>query len=240
MSKLTFDRLVSATFAVCALAVTGIVISREFRRPAGLSQTAVASEPVYLIGWEDEIAKGLRVGPDDAEVKIMELVDFECPYCRAHAARMDTLRAEFRDELQVIVHHFPLARHRFAQLLAVTIECAALQDAVAPLYTLLFAKQDSIGLKSWRSLADEAGIGNPAEFERCRTANASFPRIEYGRALAERVGATGTPTILINGWMLPRTPSLAELRSGVRAVLAGLTPAEGDSVRLAPPDALKP
>jgi protein-disulfide isomerase len=48
-------------------------------------------------------------------------------------------------------------------------------------------------------------------FEACAALPAdSFPRIQYGLDLAERVGATGTPTVWINGEV--GRPTLAELR----------------------------
>lgn len=49
---------------------------------------------------------------------------------------------------------------------AVAAECGDLQDSFEEVENALYVNQDSIGLKSWRVLADEAGVPEPDEFAR--------------------------------------------------------------------------
>jgi protein-disulfide isomerase len=170
------------------------------------------------------VEAGIRVGPPTAAVTIIEFMDMECPFCQRLAFAMDSLRSEFPDDIAVVVHHFPLTNHRFARIAAVAVECADDQGAFEQFFALLFQKQDSIGLKDWDAFAAEAGVADIDEFANCRQTNSTFPRIDYGRAFGESIGVRGTPTVVINGWKMPRVPQLNDLRASVRAVLAGGLP----------------
>jgi protein-disulfide isomerase len=156
----------------------------------------------------------------------MEFMDIECPFCRRLAFATDSLRAEFPADVAVVIQHFPLSNHGSAQGAALAIECAAAQTGFERLYALLFAQQDSLGIKQWKTFASEAGVEDIDEFERCINEHETLPRIEYGLALGQRIGVRGTPTVVINGWKLARPPSLDDLRKSVRATLAGGRPVE--------------
>jgi protein-disulfide isomerase len=127
------------------------------------------------------------------------------------SGRLDSLLAEHPDAAQVSFHHWPLRNHPHALPAAVASECADRQGAFAAFARALFARQDSIGVRPWRAFAERASVSDLEAFEACAALPAdSFPRIQYGLDLAERVGATGTPTVWINGEV--GRPTLAELR----------------------------
>jgi protein-disulfide isomerase len=87
----------------------------------------------------------------------------------------------------------------------------------------VFEKQDSLGLKSWSSFALDAGIQDTVMFARCAGDTVELPLVVRGRALGERIGVRGTPTILINGWRMPAPPydSLADI---IKRVVDGSPP----------------
>jgi protein-disulfide isomerase len=125
--------------------------------------------------------------------------------------------------------HFPLRSHRLALPAARAAECAAEQGAFEEMHRTLFARQDSLGLKSWGSYAAEAGIPDTARFLECTASQRSFPRVEAGRRVGEREGVSATPTVLVNNWRLRRPPSEDDLALLVADVRAGRKP----SVRVA-------
>ena len=62
--KPTVDQAVSITFAVCAVVVVGVMVSREFREGSAPVQAPQPESPTsFLQGWETEAAKGIRIGP---------------------------------------------------------------------------------------------------------------------------------------------------------------------------------
>lgn len=227
----------SVVIALSTLAVATAFIARDFRAPQ-TPQEGPNRTSVYLDGWEGYVDNGLRRGARDAPVKLIEFIDFECPFCRQQAARMDSLLLEFPHDVQVTTHHFPLMSiHRFAQVSAESVECAAFQNRAVELASLIFAKQDSLGLKEWSSFAEEAGVPDVERFEYCRTGPHYFPRISLGMAFGDLAGVTSTPTLVVNGWKMSRPPSSTdELREIVRTVLRGQPAARGDTISVEHPD----
>jgi protein-disulfide isomerase len=86
------------------------------------------------------------------------------------------------------------------------------------MHHLLLSKQDSFGLKSWTSFALEASVGDTIAFVECVMQDASsFPGILRDRALGDELGVHSTPTVIIEGWRMPRPPTYAELLAMVEA-----------------------
>jgi protein-disulfide isomerase len=150
-----------------------------------------------------------------ARIVITEFMDFQCAWCKRLIPRVDSIKREFAEEIAIVVHHFPLDNHRWAIPAAIAAECAHRQDRFAAMYRLLFAQQDSFGLKTWTTYAVEAKVPDMKAFETCSSLPAdSFPRIASGRELGQRTGVTGTPTVWINGNVLG-TNGIGALRTGV-------------------------
>ena len=215
----------TATLVVAAVAVGAASVHREFLRPAPRNPAAAADNRVtYDEGWYGYLRHGVVIGDSSAPIKVIEFLDFECPFCRQLHGRLSVLRTRFRDTVAVVLVHFPLRQHRFALPAAHAAECAAEQNRFAGFADVLFTKQDSLGLKSWGEYAVEARLPDVARFERCNRAPTSSPRIDSGLAAGSRAGVRGTPTVLVNGWRLPGTPDSATLNNAVVSVLAGRAP----------------
>lgn len=119
---------------------------------------------------------------------------------------------------------FPLAQHRFAASAARGAECAAQHQRLDAWLDVVYRKQDSLGLKSWGAFAAEAGLTDTAVIARCASSPARVARIDAGRAWGQALDVTGTPTVIVNGWRLPGTPTDAELHRIVDELLAGRPP----------------
>jgi protein-disulfide isomerase len=192
---------------VALIVAAAIAVWNGTRQPA--SQRS--PEPQPLESWEQEFAAGILIGPEDAPIQIVELMDFQCPFCRAWSARLDSLAAEHPSAVQISFHHWPLPYHEDAIPAAVAAECAHRQGAFQAFARTLFSRQEAIGGESWRAFAAVAGVPDLEAFEACSALPPdSFPRIQYGIDLATKTQARGTPTIWLNGQVA--RPSLEELR----------------------------
>lgn len=149
--------------------------------------------------------------------------DFQCPFCRALHESIQAVRAEFGEEIVVTYLHYPLSYHREATPAALASECASKVGRFEQFADAIFASQDSLGLLSWEALAGRSGIPAIVPFMHCVNAMKDHPRISSGRQLGKSLGVTGTPTVLVNGWLLPVVPSRDELRRMVRELLSGKT-----------------
>lgn len=213
-----FERLVSI-FTVAVASIMAIVFfgdrARDRTVPPGVER--------IVANWEGYNMQGLWwVGERNAQVVITEFIDFECRHSAAHAVRLDTLLAEFGSRVAVVFHHFPLTVHGRSFEAAVASECAARQDRLASFRRAVLAQQDSIGVKSWTRFGEEIGIPDVDTFARCVLLPPdTFPRIGLGRGFARETGATGTPTVWVNGRILRRR-DLASLRQAVGEVMSAL------------------
>jgi hypothetical protein len=97
--------------------------------------------------------------------------------------------------------HYPLPQHEHALPGARAVECAQTAGQFEPFLDVLYEKQDSLGIKPWRSYALDTGIQDVLAFNECVADTMSVSRIDSGVAIGNRLRVAGTPTVLINGWM---------------------------------------
>lgn len=101
------------------------------------------------------------------------------------------------------------------------------------MYRALFADQDSLGLKPYSRYAVEAEMSDSATFESCMRAPAPF-QIAEDLEMGERLGVKGTPTLVVNGWLLSIPPTDMEFEKIVAASRDGRqwSPRGGDTVAI--------
>ena len=89
---------------------------------------------------------------------------------------------------------------------------------------ILFAQQDSLGLMSWQTMAARASVADSAKFGECVEARPDIAKIQAGEEMARRLGVRGTPTIVVNGWMLGAVPSASDLERLIAMFARGENP----------------
>lgn len=83
----------------------------------------------------------------------------------------------------------------------------------------MFQRQDSLGVLSWTSIAEAAGVIDTARFGRCVNDTMPVPQIEADLVEASRLSSNGTPTVLINGRRFATPPDSAELFAAIEKLL---------------------
>jgi NhaA family Na+:H+ antiporter len=221
--KIKADTLITGTLVLCALITTGVVVRREFFKPA--TPLAMSEQkPAFIKDWRTDLSKGVRMGPAEAPIQMMEFADFECPFCGSMHKTIKAVRERYPTQVAVTFIHFPLPNHRFALPAARVAECAGAQGRFEAMHDHLFEEQDGFGLKPWSDYATEAQVPDSAVFDDCIKHTESLPRVAEGEALGKLLDVRGTPTLILNGWKLGRPPSEQELDAMVKAVLAGKSP----------------
>jgi protein-disulfide isomerase len=217
--KLSFDRLVTLVLVSCAISMTVLVARHEYLNEDS-RQTSV-QKPRYVPDWKSHLDQGVLLGRTNAPVQLIELADFECPFCATFHKTLTALRARYPTQVSLTYVHFPLSGHRFAIPAAQAAECAGEQGKFEAMHDALFEQQQSFGLKPWTDVARIAGVSDLLAFDACTKREGQSPRIQAGQRLAADLGAKGTPTLLVNGWMLGGPPSLDKLQSMVSTLLSG-------------------
>lgn len=213
MRRLSLQDWCSVVIGACALGVSSVVVWDRFQGQPPARGAFQA--PVRVPDWEDARQYGHRLGVDDPVVQVVIWSDLECPACKGFEDV--TLQPFFQDnqsEVQIITRHWPLPQHKAAFPSAIAAECAAEQDRFYPFYHAVLAKQDSLLLKPFNELAVEAGVDDLEKFEACRRNPEKFKEIiERDTEAVGRLGGTGTPTVVVNGWQFRSLPRRSDLDS---------------------------
>jgi hypothetical protein len=161
--------------------------------------------------------------------------DLECPACRTFHQRANRILQQHKKDVSMVFVHFPLPMHRFAVPAAQAAECASTQGRFMSFIDAIFAKQDSIGIKSWGSYAHEAGITDTASIAQCARDPAPVKRVEAGRELALRWELRGTPSVIVNGRRYQSPPTDNEIDRVIKEALQASTTTDGSKSVLGPP-----
>lgn len=222
MFKKYLDTGLSIVLTIAAVTMAFSVVARG---RADRSAGAPPMDPEFYSDWTSWLDRSVLVGHDTAQVTIVQFVDFECPACKQfHNATLKSVLESFGSAVAVRYIHLPLTGiHRFARVAAEASECAAEQGHFGGFVDVVFAKQDSIGLKSWVSFAQEAGVPDAAAFTTCLNSPPA-PRVAAGKSIADELGIAATPTVVVNGWRLAGALSPSELSRVVHELLEGRQP----------------
>jgi len=176
-------------------------------------------------GWEQLADAGYRIGPESAAVQIVEWGDYQCPGCRSIAPRLDEVLSDFPADVSLVYRHWPLDRHPFARLAAMTVECAADQGQFEQVHSALYATTGWATAPSGDStaaliqLAVEAGVKDRVVLETCVKSRTHEGKIDRDVEAVRSLGGRGTPTILINGVLSPGYLTDEEIRDRIGRIL---------------------
>lgn len=161
----------------------------------------------------EEINSGLPdnvFGKKDSEVVLIEYGDFSCDGCRAFDERITPIMEEYEDRVAFVYRHFPLSTiHPNARTAAAYAEAAGLQGKYWQMHHTLFTNQ-----KEWSNLGanerDEQLKNYAQELDldldkltQDITDEQVTKKINFDMAMGKEEGVTGTPSIVLNGRMLP-------------------------------------
>jgi protein-disulfide isomerase len=221
--KSRWDMVLTVVLVGCAVLTTGLVLRRELFPPAAQSSSA-PQKPVFVDNWKSHLSKGMPLGPPEAPVQLIEFADFECPYCASFHKTLDQVRQKYPTQISLTYVHYPIQGHRFAEPAARVAQCAGDQGKFEAMHARLYEWQNQLGLKPWSAFATEAGVPDLAAFESCIQRDEPIAKVVEGRKLGDELGIHGTPTVIINGWKLQRSPSATELEAMVKSILEGKSP----------------
>lgn len=139
------------------------------------------------------------LGSRDAQVKIVEFSDFECPYCRQSFMIMRELTAQYGSQILYIYRDFPASEiHPNAQKAAEAGGCANEQGKFWPLHDKIFLNQDKITISDLKKYALQGGL-DQKQFNQCLDSGKYELEVKQDLADGITAGVRGTPTFFING-----------------------------------------
>ncbi len=141
-------------------------------------------------GWEEALKSGSVIGGGEGSLTVLEIADYECPYCRSSFAAVDSAIAQ---GIRVVYLHYPLKTHTHAMGAAVAATCAESQGRFVEMHRALMTTSDWQKDADWMREASRAGVGDLSAFQACIDSRAARARVEAHMALAVAAGIDGTP-----------------------------------------------
>jgi protein-disulfide isomerase len=158
-------------------------------------------------------------GPAHALVTIVEISDFECPFCSRVNPTIDEVRKTYGDKVRVVFKHNPLSFHKKARLAAKASLAAHEQGKFWEYHDLLFANQKALDPADLEQYAEQLGL-DLAAFRAALEKPEYETWIDEDQELAADVDAQGTPNLFVNGRKFTGAKSFADLKPAIEEELA--------------------
>lgn len=202
------QRLTQITVAIVAVAILAIIIVNRVGAGAA-SEFDLSNQPV--------------LGNPDAAVKVAMFKDFLCPHCATFSETVfPPLKSEFDGNDDVAFYYVDFPVMPGAEGIAAVAECVYQQsnDAFWDVYPVLMRSQDQLraGRTAALEIAGEYAAGIDREqLAECSEDPATLAVVRADGAMAAAAGATGTPSVFVNGRQVNN--SVSAISSAINAAL---------------------
>src|SRR5690606_7918699 len=132
---------------------------------------------------------------------IVEIGDFQCPFCARANATLDELERSYPGQIRVVWEDNPLPFHTDAMPAALAAAEARAQQGEAGFWRMhaqLFASTRALSRADLERYARDQGL-DLGRFRAALDLATHSAGITADQQLAARIGATGTPTFYVNG-----------------------------------------
>jgi protein-disulfide isomerase len=160
-------------------------------------------------------------GPAEAPIRVVEFSDFLCPYCKSIAGAFASYVPQSANRVVLYFKNFPLDQacnpslartvHPGACNLALGAICAQDQGKFWPYHDRVFATTPpNPGVAEVATLAAGAGLDGAA-LTACMTGASARDRLAAEIQEGKQGKVEGTPTVFINGRLLPRLNDFVQM-----------------------------
>ena len=202
-----------------ALLILCFVVIGLSSRNKGTSGVNVIDLSKYPLTTNDHVRGSLT-----AKVVVVEYGDFQCPACAAYASLLKQTYEIYKGQVAIVFRHFPLVEiHTNALAGASAAEAAGMQGKFFEMSDILYTNQ-----KDWSLLANTDDILNSYaktlgldvnKFQVDLKSKAVEDAVKAGREQAKSLGLSGTPTLFVNGKIIPLPNSGEEFQKVIEAEL---------------------
>lgn len=161
-------------------------------------------------------------GPDNAKITIFEFSDFQCPYCARSQTALNQVYKEHEGNIKIVFKHLPLSIHAKAKDAARAAMSAGEQGKFWEYKSLLMSTMPEWSRGDEKALfiqyAKQLKLDIP-RFEKDQKKESFGKIIESDLAVAKKIGATGTPTFVINGVIVKGAVPLEHFEKVIKEIL---------------------
>jgi len=233
-ARLVLGAVVSAVLLACAKTAESAPANT-----AGSNTSAAGGAPGVQAYGPDQLPVALdtallrkadagRIAGDSAaKVIVLEVSDFQCPYCKTfHDETYPAVKAAYVDKglTRIAYVNLPLRSHQNAWPAAEAAMCASVQARFWPMHDSLFLSQerwaeitkpDTMFARFARTLQLDAKA-----YDACITSHATRPLIAADAERSSNAGISGTPAFIIGDSLISGAYPFAEFKRVIDANLA--------------------
>lgn len=165
------------------------------------------------------------LGNNTTGVTLVEFGDYQCPACYQYYPLVKQLQEKYNDQIAFQFRNFPLVQiHPNAMLAARAAEAAGMQGKFWEMHDLLYTNQNSWSSQSnptniFVGYAQQLGL-DTNKFTEDMNSAAVLAMINADVSAAQALGATGTPTFVLNGKKIESPQTLEEFSKVIDAAIA--------------------
>lgn len=187
-----------ALYVLVAVLLVIVVVQFVALQRAGQPGNNNGMPPPQTVTAEDAAVTlpGLTFGPEDADVTVIEFLDYRCPACRAAHPVVQQALAEFPD-VRFVFRHIPVFGKDSVNEAQVAIT-AARYDRFMDAHQRLMALEEPAGEEGINRIIAELGFDVQSfrtEMRQPGNADIFLKTIDA----AETLGITATPAFVVNG-----------------------------------------
>lgn len=211
-------------YALVALVALGLMVG------VGQHIEFSASGPTGQVTADGDVDLDDRpfLGDEDADVTVIEFGDFLCPACGQFEQQIyPQLKSEYIEtgEVKFYYLHLPVVDQHLSTQAGAAAECVAEQDddAFFEFKNALFDHQDTASEQDWSStgfytsIAEQNTDIDTEEMATCIDSGATQSQVRSDAATAQDVGATATPTVLVDGQLIQDWQNFGEIERAIEA-----------------------
>lgn len=139
------------------------------------------------------------LGPENAEITLVEYGSYACPHCRAANERIAQVRDQLGDRLRYVFRHYPLTGSDIALRAAELVEHAEDTKTFWDAHIALMTRSEALTEEDLVAVSSDLGVPLPDVGEASEADERAKARVQADVKSAQVSHALVTPTFFING-----------------------------------------
>ncbi len=157
-------------------------------------------------------------GAKEQKIVLLEFSDFQCPYCSKAHQTLKQFMTTRQNQVTLVYKHLPLTQiHPEAMPSAKAAWAAGQQGKFWEFHDALFENQQKLGEPLYVATAQALNL-DLKRFDQDRNGQAASAAIQKDVELAEKLGVTGTPFVIMNDQVISSGVELDNLEAALKQV----------------------
>jgi protein-disulfide isomerase len=192
--------IIFGSILLLIIVIVDLIVFGVFKNPnSPEAQQKALEQKISLLKTAVGDGTNYYLGTSTPKVLIVEFADFACPYCQKSYTTIRELGMKYKDTIKIIFRDYPL--HENSVDLAIAARCAGEQGKFWPMHDKLFQLADKLAPADLPEIANNIGA-DKTRYNECVDTKKYLPKIEKDFADGQTLGISGTPTWVINGYVV--------------------------------------